>query len=248
LIKKCFAQTQLSQKRNFFRPKIFFIKKFFGLNNFGEKQILPKHLYTKKICICTDGKISFRINFPPSSQLVYLCFCPFVAITTLSTGLVGVEVTSVSWNTCTGIYKHLHTHIQTVSYLHDTQILPHTFTQTKTATLTHIHTFIEPHVKRNVHIQTHIHTEICTHIYTYINIHTLYVHKHAHTKTYIYTNTCTHTILHTVTTQIKSHKLTHTRKHTHTNTDTHIHTYIQNTIHIYTKKYSQTQIGTYTEI
>ena len=40
------------------------------------------------------------LYFPPSSHLLYVCFCPcrpFIVITTLSTGLVGVEVTSVSW-------------------------------------------------------------------------------------------------------------------------------------------------------
>ena len=39
------------------------------------------------------------LYFPPSSHLVYLFLScrPFVVITTLSTGLVGVEVTSVSW-------------------------------------------------------------------------------------------------------------------------------------------------------
>ena len=38
------------------------------------------------------------LYFPPSSELVYVMFLscrPFVVITTLSTGLVGVEVTSV---------------------------------------------------------------------------------------------------------------------------------------------------------
>ena len=43
---------------------------------------------------------SIYLYFPPSSQLVYLCFYRpmflYVAIT-LATGLVGVEVTSVSW-------------------------------------------------------------------------------------------------------------------------------------------------------
>ena len=42
---------------------------------------------------------SIYLYFPPSSQL-FICFLscrPFVAITTLSTGFVGVEVTSVSW-------------------------------------------------------------------------------------------------------------------------------------------------------
>ena len=37
------------------------------------------------------------LYFPPSSHLIYVCFCPVVVITTFSTGLVGVEVTSVSW-------------------------------------------------------------------------------------------------------------------------------------------------------
>ena len=40
------------------------------------------------------------LYFPPSSHLIYICMflsCrPFVVITTLSTGLVGVEVTSVN--------------------------------------------------------------------------------------------------------------------------------------------------------
>jgi len=44
-----------------------------------------------------------RINLPlfstvvPSSMFIFLSCRPFVVITTLSTGLVGVEVTSVSW-------------------------------------------------------------------------------------------------------------------------------------------------------
>ena len=39
------------------------------------------------------------LYFPPSSHLVYLFLScrPLVVITTLSTGLVGVEITSVSW-------------------------------------------------------------------------------------------------------------------------------------------------------
>ena len=39
------------------------------------------------------------LYFTPSSHLLYLFLScrPFVVITTLSTGLVGVEVTSVSW-------------------------------------------------------------------------------------------------------------------------------------------------------
>ena len=46
---------------------------------------------------------SARINLPlfstvvPAVTLVFLSCRPFVAITTLSTGFVGVEVTSVSW-------------------------------------------------------------------------------------------------------------------------------------------------------
>ena len=46
---------------------------------------------------------SIRINLPlfstvvPAIILMFLSCRPFVAITTLSTGLVGVEVTSVSW-------------------------------------------------------------------------------------------------------------------------------------------------------
>ena len=53
--------------------------------------------------ICTDGKISVRINLPLFSTVVlasifmFLSCRPLVAITKLSTGLLGVEVTSVSW-------------------------------------------------------------------------------------------------------------------------------------------------------
>ena len=47
---------------------------------------------------CTDGNISVRINLPLFSIVVLFLSCrPFVAITTLSTGLVDVKVTSVSW-------------------------------------------------------------------------------------------------------------------------------------------------------
>ena len=47
--------------------------------------------------------INIKINLPlfstvfPSNSLLFLSCRPFVVITTLSTGLVGVEVTSVSW-------------------------------------------------------------------------------------------------------------------------------------------------------
>ena len=47
--------------------------------------------------------IVVRINLPsfstvvPSSIFMFLSCRPFIVITTLSTGLVGVEVTSVSW-------------------------------------------------------------------------------------------------------------------------------------------------------
>ena len=37
------------------------------------------------------------LYFPPSSHLMFLSCRPFVVIRTLSIGLVGVEVTSVSW-------------------------------------------------------------------------------------------------------------------------------------------------------
>ena len=40
-----------------------------------------------------------RINlplFPPSSHQIYVFFCP-IGLSLLSTGIVGVEVTSVSW-------------------------------------------------------------------------------------------------------------------------------------------------------
>ena len=63
-----------------------------------------RRINTKKIsCFCTDGKISVRINLPlfstvvPAFIFIFLSCRPFVAITTLATGLVGVEVTSVSW-------------------------------------------------------------------------------------------------------------------------------------------------------
>ena len=55
------------------------------------------------IIFCTDGKISVRINLPLfstvllSNSRLFVSCRPFVVITTLSTGLVGVEVTSVSW-------------------------------------------------------------------------------------------------------------------------------------------------------
>ena len=55
-----------------------------------------------QVTFCTDGKISVRINLPlfstvlPSNSRLFLSYRPFVVIT-FSTGLVGVEVTSVSW-------------------------------------------------------------------------------------------------------------------------------------------------------
>ena len=61
------------------------------------------HQYYKISCFCTDGKIAVRINLAlfstvvPAIIFVFLSCRPFVAITKLSTGLVGVEVTSVSW-------------------------------------------------------------------------------------------------------------------------------------------------------
>ena len=51
----------------------------------------------------TIGLYLLRINLPlystvvPSSIFMFLSCRPFVVITTLSTGFVGVEVTSVSW-------------------------------------------------------------------------------------------------------------------------------------------------------
>ena len=55
--------------------------------------------------LCIDGKISVRINLlfyqffivVPSNTCVFLSCRPFLVITTFSTGLVGVEVSSVSW-------------------------------------------------------------------------------------------------------------------------------------------------------
>ena len=54
---------------------------------------------------CTDGKISVRINLLfylfftviPSNSCVFLSCRPFVVNTSFTTGLVGVEVSSVSW-------------------------------------------------------------------------------------------------------------------------------------------------------
>ena len=49
------------------------------------------------------GPLSNTINLPlfstvlPSNSRLFLSCRPFVVITTFSTGLVGVEVTSVSW-------------------------------------------------------------------------------------------------------------------------------------------------------
>ena len=53
--------------------------------------------------IANEYKLTVRINLPlfstvvPACVLMFLSCRPFVAITTLSTGLVGVEVTSVSF-------------------------------------------------------------------------------------------------------------------------------------------------------
>ena len=59
-----------------------------------------KHLSLFLIsCFCIDGKISVRINLPlfsiivPASICKFLSCRPFVVITTLSTGLVGVTST-----------------------------------------------------------------------------------------------------------------------------------------------------------
>ena len=55
------------------------------------------------ISVHIQSNILIRINLPlfstvvPAIIFVFLSCRPFVAITTLSTGLVGVEVTSVSW-------------------------------------------------------------------------------------------------------------------------------------------------------
>ena len=60
---------------------------------------LGKHFVFHKVLIL----FSVRINLPlfstviPAVIFVFLSCRPFVAITTLSTGFVGVEVTSVSW-------------------------------------------------------------------------------------------------------------------------------------------------------
>ena len=57
----------------------------------------------KNIMFLHRWEVSVRINLPlfspvvPASIFMFLSCRPFVAITTLSTGLVGVEVTSVSW-------------------------------------------------------------------------------------------------------------------------------------------------------
>ena len=65
-------------------------------------------LRAERLCLlkahdCTRSRETIRINLPlfstvvPASIFMFLSCRPFVAITTLSTGLVGVEVTSVSW-------------------------------------------------------------------------------------------------------------------------------------------------------
>jgi hypothetical protein len=54
---------------------------------------------------CTDGKISVRINLLfnllfhccPSNICAFISCRPFIVNTTFLTGLVGVEVSSVSW-------------------------------------------------------------------------------------------------------------------------------------------------------
>ena len=76
---------------------------FSGSRLFNEFQITSYINTFKCHVFCTDGKISVRINLPLFSTVVPSIICmflsgrPFVVITTLSTGLVGVEVTSVSW-------------------------------------------------------------------------------------------------------------------------------------------------------
>jgi len=76
--------------------------------------MLRQHMYTsihffvsmtnffKYHVFATMGRFQLELiylYFPPSfiKQLLFLSCRPFVVITTLSTGLVGVEVTSVSW-------------------------------------------------------------------------------------------------------------------------------------------------------
>jgi hypothetical protein len=54
---------------------------------------------------CTDGRFQLELIYyftyfstiVPSNGCVFLSCRPFVVITTFSTGLLGVEVTSVSW-------------------------------------------------------------------------------------------------------------------------------------------------------
>ena len=67
-----------------------------------QEAALDQVLYTKKYHVFAPMGRPVRINLPLFSTVVsaiiyvFLSCRPFVAITTLSTGLVGVEVTSVS--------------------------------------------------------------------------------------------------------------------------------------------------------
>ena len=78
------------------------LRKFISIDiSFDSKFLLNFQCFYSILIImfCTDGKISVRINLPLFSTVVPFNICmflscrPFVAITTFSTGLVGVEVT-----------------------------------------------------------------------------------------------------------------------------------------------------------
>ena len=72
----------------------------FGLN-IGAGRVISINAFNYHD-LCTDEKISVRINLPlfstvvTSNNIMFLSCRPFVVITTLSTGLVGVELTSVN--------------------------------------------------------------------------------------------------------------------------------------------------------
>jgi hypothetical protein len=96
--------------KKFFVEKFLLLQNHFLGNSLDEKNFVenflllqnhfPAHSSDEKIF----GQIIFvRFNLPLFSTVVapsiflFLSCRPFVAITTISTGLVGVEVTSVSW-------------------------------------------------------------------------------------------------------------------------------------------------------
>ena len=92
-----------SMKHVFFFCCRFYIIRLLTLVVCVPPSLEPSYTNTFKYHVfCTDGKISVRINLPLFSTVVPAIICmflscrPFVVIKTLSTVLVGVEVTSVS--------------------------------------------------------------------------------------------------------------------------------------------------------